>query len=58
MFVFQLSSRCNGAEQDGPVARRRRHHLRDEVLDDAGLHDGPPLLPTRLTELHRRDREL
>ena len=58
VFVFQFPARRDGAEQDGSAARRRGHHLRDEVHDHPGLHDGPPLLPARLAELHRRDRKL
>ena len=54
----QLPARRDRAEQDGAAERGRLDHVRDAVHHDAGVHDGLALLPARLAELHRRNREL
>ena len=54
-FILQFPARRHGTEQDGEAARGRCDHLRDEVHHDAGLYDGPPLLPAGQTKLHCGD---
>ena len=56
--LFQLPARRDGAQQARAALGRRLGDVRHEVHHDPGLHDGPPLLPSRLAELHRGDREL
>lgn len=57
-FLFQLSSRCNRAKQNGSPPRWWCHHLWHEVHNHFGMHDGLTLLSARLTKLYRGNRKL
>lgn len=55
---FQFSPRCDGTQQAGASRGWWERDVRDAFHRDAGVHDGPPLLPFGQPELHRRDWKL
>ena len=56
--ILQLSTRCDGAKQNGSSPRWWCHHLWHEVYHNFSMHDGLALLPARLTKLYRGNWKL
>lgn len=56
--LFQFPARRNRTKQISTTKWRRFDHLWNAFHDHPGVHDGSPLLPFGLPELHRGNREL